>query len=207
MKFILSLVFLCLSFGILAQSDDWRLISNGNKIYEPGNCDQPYIVTAKDGTWVCTFTTSPGQEGDQIQYIVSSYSTDQGKTWSEPVEIEPAAANIEASWAMPLITSYDRVYVFYTCNGDAIRSLSDEKIMQLLFWKDTIKDPKSISEIGFSVLPRTFKKPYGSFELFPEILSDGFPEYYKNVALVAFPLVNDGIIEDINKIQQNYPLR
>ncbi|MDP4679838.1 MAG: glycosyl hydrolase, partial [Cyclobacteriaceae bacterium] len=77
----------------------------------------------------------------------------------------------------------------------------DEKIMQLLFWKDTIKGPKSISEIGFPVLPRTFKKPYGSFELFPEISSDGFPEYYKNVALVAFPLVNDGIIEDINKIQ------
>lgn len=130
MKFILSLVLLCFSFGILAQSDDWRLISNGNKIYEHGYCDQPYIVTAKDGTWVCTFTTSPGQEGDQIQYIVSSYSKDQGKTWSEPVEIEPAAANIEASWAMPLITSYDRVYVFYTYNGDAVRSLPDGKKMR-----------------------------------------------------------------------------
>jgi len=46
---------------------DWRHISNGKVIYEHGYCDQPYIVTTNDGIWVCTFTTSPMQEGNKIQ--------------------------------------------------------------------------------------------------------------------------------------------
>ena len=124
-RFDLLLLLCCLPMFSLAQSDDWRLISNGQKIYEHGYCDQPYIVTTSDGTWVCTFTTSPGQEGDNIQYIVATSSSDQGKTWSDPVEIEPSSSGLEASWAMPLLTSFDRIYVFYTFNGDSIRNLPD----------------------------------------------------------------------------------
>ncbi len=125
MQFISILLLLCLPFFTQSQSTDWRLISNGQKIYEHGYCDQPYIVTTKDGTWICTFTTSPGHEGNKIQYIVSTSSDDQGKTWSEPVEIEAANSGVEASWAMPLVTKFDRIYVFYTFNGDTIRNLPD----------------------------------------------------------------------------------
>ncbi|MBC8767769.1 exo-alpha-sialidase [Arenibacter sp. BSSL-BM3] len=125
MKLFAILITFCISFLSLGQSKDWRMISNGEKIYEHGYCDQPYIVTTKDGTWVSTFTTSPGQEGSDIQYIVSTYSSDQGKTWSIPVEIEAASAGVEASWAMPLVTKFDRVYAFYTFNGDSVRNLPD----------------------------------------------------------------------------------
>ncbi len=125
MKFFTILIFFCIPFLLQGQSKDWRLISNGQKIYEHGYCDQPYIVTTNDGTWVSTFTTSPGQEGSDIQYIVSTYSSDQGKTWSIPVEIEAASAGVEASWAMPLVTNFDRIYAFYTFNGDSIRNLPD----------------------------------------------------------------------------------
>ena len=104
---------------------DWRHISNGQKIFKHGYCDQPYIVTTKDGTWVCTFTTSPGHEGENLQYIASTYSFDQGRTWSAPVEIESPSQGKEASWAMPLVTKFDRIYVFYTYNGDGIRHLPD----------------------------------------------------------------------------------
>ena len=123
MKFKTILLIFCIPHLSSGQSMDWRLISNGRKIYEHGYCDQPYIVTTADGTWVCTFTTSPGQEGDEIQYIVSTHSSDRGKTWSVPVEIEPSSAGIEASWAMPLVTNFGRIYVFYTYNGDNIRHL------------------------------------------------------------------------------------
>lgn len=119
-----------LPFFCQGQSTDWRSILNGQKIYEHGYTDQPYIVKTSDGTWVCTFTTSPGEEGDEIQYIVSTYSFDQGKTWSIPVEIEEAGSGIEASWAMPLVTDFDRIYVFYTYNGDTIRNLPDGKPMR-----------------------------------------------------------------------------
>lgn len=112
------------------QSTDWRSILNGQKIYEHGYTDQPYIVKTSDGTWVCTFTTSPGEEGDEIQYIVSTYSFDQGKTWSVPIEIEAAGNGIEASWAMPLVTDFDRIYVFYTYNGDTIKNFPDGKPMR-----------------------------------------------------------------------------
>jgi len=113
-----------------AQSNDWRLISNGQKIYEHGYCDQPYIVSTSDGIWVCTFTTSPGHEGNKIQYIVSTSSADQGKTWSAPVEIEAASSGLEASWALPLVNKFNRIYVFYTFNGDTIRNLPDGTIIR-----------------------------------------------------------------------------
>ena len=125
MKFLTILILFCAPIFTQGQSDDWRLISNGQKIYEHGYCDQPYVVVTDDGTWVCTFTTSPGVEGDKIQYIVSTSSSDQGKTWSAPLEVEAASLGVEASWAMPLITDYDRIYVFYTFNGDTIRNLPD----------------------------------------------------------------------------------
>ncbi len=114
-----------LQFLVTAQTTDWRLISNGQRIYEHGYCDQPYIVATSDGIWVCTFTTAPGKEGDEMQYIASCYSNDQGQTWSDPVPIEGAFSAREASWAMPLVTSFDRIYVFYTFNGDGIRQLPD----------------------------------------------------------------------------------
>jgi len=125
MNYISTLLILCIPIFSHGQSNDWRLISNGQKIYEHGYCDQPYIVSTSDGTWVCTFTTSPGHEGDKIQYIVSTHSSDQGKTWSVPVEIESASSGIEASWAMPLVTRFNRIYVFYTFNGDTVRNLPD----------------------------------------------------------------------------------
>lgn len=96
MKYFAILITFCLPLFSPGQSTDWRLISNGQKIYEHGYCDQPYIVTTSDDTWVCTFTTSPGEEGGKIQYIASASSDDRGKTWTEPVEIESATTGLEA---------------------------------------------------------------------------------------------------------------
>jgi hypothetical protein len=76
----------------------------------------------------------------------------------------------------------------------------DEMIMRLLFWKDTLQGPVTLNEIGFPEIPRTFEKPYGKFELFPRINEDGFPEYYLNVALVAYPYVEGNGIVDPEKV-------
>ncbi len=101
---------------------DWRNIANGYSIPKEGYCDQPYVVITDDGNWLCVLTTGKGEEGEGTQHIISTISKDKGKTWSEPVDIEPQGPP-EASWAIPLKVPSGRIYVFYTYNKDNMRSV------------------------------------------------------------------------------------
>lgn len=76
----------------------------------------------------------------------------------------------------------------------------DEMIMRLLFWKDTLQGPVTLKNIGFPEIPKTFDKSYGSFDLFPQFNEDGFPVYYENVALIAYPLTQNNLVSDLKKI-------
>lgn len=101
---------------------DSRFIGNGTEIPAEGYCDQPYVVITDAGHWLCVMTTGPGHEGDERQHVVSSISTDQGKTWDPLTDIEPLGPP-EASWVMPLKVPGGRVYAFYVYNGDGIREV------------------------------------------------------------------------------------
>lgn len=101
---------------------DPRNIRYGYEIPSEGYCDQPYVVKAHDGAWLCVMTTGKGREGEPGQHIVATRSTDLGKTWSPLIDIEPADGP-EASWAMPLITPSGRIYVFYTHNAENLREV------------------------------------------------------------------------------------
>ena len=109
----------------IAQPSDWRNLKNGYSIYTNGYCDQPYVVVVKNGKWVCVFTTNAGHEGSGGQHIVCCTSEDQGKSWSEPMPIEMPGKE-SASWAMPYLTKYGRLYVFYDYNGDKIHELNGQ---------------------------------------------------------------------------------
>lgn len=115
----------CVGFGVAADADA-RNVATGSLIYEHGYCDQPYVLVLDDGAWLCVFTTSGGQEGSKSQYVVATRSVDLGKTWSAPVPIE-LPDGPEASWAMPLLTRFGRVYTFYSYNGDRVHTLPDGK--------------------------------------------------------------------------------
>ncbi|MDR2705126.1 MAG: glycoside hydrolase [Planctomycetaceae bacterium] len=106
-------------------SDDPRNIVKGNQIPCELYCDQPYIVVLKEGTWVCTMTTGRGHEGNKGQHVVVTHSTDQGKTWGQLIDVEPAG-EIASSWIVPLLTSFGRIYGFYTYNGDGIKLGRDD---------------------------------------------------------------------------------
>lgn len=108
---------------------DPRNIANGLRIPCEGYVDQPYVVVTSNGAWVCTLTTGKGLEGQQGQHVVATISKDQGKTWSELVDIEPETGP-EASWVTPLITPSGRIYAFYTYNGDNVVTLpnSDKRV-------------------------------------------------------------------------------
>ncbi len=126
--FSFSLLLLIPADGVESGNDvDFRDIQTGLQIPDEGYCDQPYVVVTGDGSWLCTLTTGPGKEGDRGQHVVSTISTDRGKTWSKLVDIEPSSGP-EASWAVPLVTPGGRVYAFYTYNGDHIDALRGKKI-------------------------------------------------------------------------------
>ncbi len=76
----------------------------------------------------------------------------------------------------------------------------DEMIMRLLFWRDTIRGPQHLTEVGFPEIPTTFKKPYGEFPLFPQVSEDGFPEYYQDVSLIAVPVSEDSSAPDTTQM-------
>ena len=85
----------------MAAVPDPRHLSNGREIPTETYSDQPYIVQTDDGAWLCVLTTGAGHEGQHGQHVVTMRSTDQGRTWEPPVDVEPADGP-EASYAVLL---------------------------------------------------------------------------------------------------------
>ncbi len=117
----------CPGFLSAETAGDCRNIRTGLTIPDEGYCDQPYTVITKDGNWLCTMTTGAGREGEGGQHIVAVISKDHGRTWEGPFDIEPADGP-DASWAMPLVTESGRVWVFYTYNGDKLKTWKGKSI-------------------------------------------------------------------------------
>ena len=124
--FLSAVLVMLISSQMTAQIVDWRNAKNGFPIFTNGYCDQPYVVVLENGKWLCVFTTNEGHEGTGGQHIVCSISADQGQTWSDTKSIENPGKE-SASWAMPYLTNYGRVYVFYNYNGDKIHELNGRK--------------------------------------------------------------------------------
>lgn len=101
------------------KNQDWRNMENGQMIpSERGYSDQPSIVRAKDGSWVCTITTGQGGEGARGQYVNITRSTDRGKTWSEPVSLEDIAW--ESAYSALAVAPSGRIYCFYCYNLEKV---------------------------------------------------------------------------------------
>ncbi len=111
-----------IAFAALLSAEDPRNIRNGLEIPNEGYADQPYMVETDDGAWLCVLTTGPGAEGQGGQHVITTRSTDQGRTWSDPVAVEPSDGP-EASYAVLLKAPYGRVYVFYNHNTDDVREV------------------------------------------------------------------------------------
>ncbi len=105
--------------------EDPRNIRTGREIPSETYADQPYVVTTDDGAWLCILTTGPGREGAKGQHVVSLRSEDQGRTWSKPVDVEPADGP-EASYAVALKVASGRIYAFYNHNTDNLRRVKGD---------------------------------------------------------------------------------
>lgn len=103
-------------------TNDPRHITNGHEIPTVSYSDQPYIVKTDDGAWLCCVTTGTGEEGEPGQSVTTMRSTDKGKTWSDPVYIEPIGGP-ENSFAVLLKVNSGRIYIFYNHNTDDMRKV------------------------------------------------------------------------------------
>lgn len=102
---------------------DWRMLENGETIHSGNHyVDEPFIVRADDGSWVCSLSIGDGQEADNSQRTTVRRSTDHGVTWEEPVDIEPADGP-EGSKAVLLKTEFGRIYAFYIYNNEDLREI------------------------------------------------------------------------------------
>lgn len=104
---------------------DDRHILCGRPIPSLHYCDQVYVTLTDDGAWLAVMTTGDGKEGERGQHIVALRSTDEGRTWSEPVAIEPPDGP-EASYAVLCKVPGGRIYAFYNHNTDRVASVPRE---------------------------------------------------------------------------------
>ncbi len=115
----------------MKQDSDWRNIRNGREIPSEAYCDQPYIVKTDDRAWLCVLTTGTGHEGQIGQHVVTMRCSDQGRTWSMPVDVEPASGP-ESSYAVLLkvpegYPAAGRLFVFYNHNTDNVHEVIAER--------------------------------------------------------------------------------
>lgn len=101
-------------------AEDMRNIRTGWEIPTENYADQPYAVRTDDGAWLCILTTGSGDEGTVGQHVVTLRSTDRGRTWSPPVDVEPADGP-ESSYAVLLKAPSGRIFAFYNHNTDNLR--------------------------------------------------------------------------------------
>jgi hypothetical protein len=106
----------------MSECSDPRHVTQGFEIPTVAYADQPYVVKTDDGAWLCCVTTGPGHEGQPGQCVITMRSSDYGRTWSDPVHVEPPGGP-EASYAVLLKVPTGRVYCFYDHNTDNIREI------------------------------------------------------------------------------------
>lgn len=108
---------------------DRRSMCNGSIMLKAGYLDQPYCaVSPTSGRWLCTITANSRPEGSSGEHIAAIWSDDAGKTWSDPVVVEPApnATSLANAYSMTAIASgigaggADRAYAIYNMNTQNI---------------------------------------------------------------------------------------
>ena len=167
---------------------DMRHIATGWEIPSKHYADQPYIVKTDDGAWLCCITTGKGSEGKPGQHVVSMRSTDLGKTWEAPVDVEPSGGP-EASYAVMLKTPYGRIYCFYNHNTDRVSEVKRED-------KGVYKRVDSLGHYVFKYTDdhgRTWSKqrydiPMRTFDCDSENIYGGKLKFFWNVGR---PLIHD----------------
>ena len=164
---------------------DKRNIKTGWEIPTETYADQPFIVKTNDGAWLCCMTTGSGHEGASGQHIVTMRSTDRGKSWESPVDVEPADGP-EASYAVMLKAPGGRVYIFYNHNTDNIRRIKADDPPFRGGWCERVDSQgyyvfKYSDDHGRSWSQKRYAIPVREFEIDRENAYGGKIQFFWNV--------------------------
>lgn len=102
--------------------EDFRYIDRGKPIPREQYTDQPYVVIADDGAWVCVLTTANGHEGAAGEHVGITISYDKGDSWTDLYFLEGDDVR-ESAYGVLLKTSFGRIYCFYNFNINNVRNL------------------------------------------------------------------------------------
>lgn len=180
---------------------DPRHLSHGREIPTEGYSDQPFIVRTDDGAWLCCVTTGPGHEGVQGQHVTTLRSTDQGRTWSEPVPVEPGDRR-ENSYAVMFKVSSGRIYIFYNHNTDNVREILSHDRKQPIKRVDSLGHFvfKYSDDHGRSWSAVRYDIPFRLFQCDRENVYGGTPCFFWNVGK---PFVLNGrVYVSLHKVGQ-----
>lgn len=176
-----------------ARAEDLRNIRTGWEIPTENYADQPYIVRTDDGAWLCVLTTGSGHEGASGQHVVALRSSDRGRTWSPPVDVEPADGP-EASYAVLLKAPSGRVFAFYNHNTDNLRRIKADDPPYKGGWCTRVDTLgyyvfKYSDDHGRTWSKQRFPIPVREFEIDRENPYAGAVRFFWNVGK---PFIHDG---------------
>ncbi len=195
---------------------DIRHLSHGREIPTESYSDQPYIVKTDDGAWLCCVTTGPGHEGEQGQHVATMRSSDQGRTWSEPVPVEPGDKR-ENSYAVMLkvpagtelatsgqrpATPAGRIYIFYNHNTDDVREVRSHDGKQVYSRVDSLGHFvfKYSDDHGRSWSAERYDIPIRLFQCDRENIYGGRLCFFWNVGKPF--VLNGGVYVSLHKVGQ-----
>lgn len=132
------------------EAQDW---ATGNIMWDGGFSDMPYLVAMPDGTLLSTLTVSDTVETGVTQHVIILRSTDNGETWTEIAEMEPAAGP-ESSWGMPWLHN-GRLYVLYTYNVNDVRISPFEDVIGVISYRSSTDGGQTWSTRRDLIYPAT----------------------------------------------------
>ena len=175
-------------------AEDMRNIRTGWEIPSKNYADQPYVVQTDDGAWLCILTTGSGHEGAVGQHVVTLRSTDRGRTWSTPVDVEPADGP-ESSYAVLLKAPTGRIFAFYNHNTDDLRRVKADDPPYKGGWCSRVDTLgyyvfKYSDDHGRTWSQQRFVIPVREFEIDRENPYGGAVRFFWNVGK---PFIHDGV--------------
>ena len=108
---------------------DTRALTSGSIIgnITSGYSDQPQCLVRQDGAWLCTVTYNNLPEGSAGEHVITTISTDHGKTWTPRQPVEPGQT-LQYAYSTLFQGKDDTIFIVYVENSDNVTSLNGDVI-------------------------------------------------------------------------------